>query len=113
MSSNRFTKPDLKKRISESVNFSIIVFGLVIVIFLVGVSMLSNSSARDDRAILEKAIDHDIVHCYAVEGFYPPSLDYIESNYGLSYDKARFLIDYEYVGTNVMPDVMIIERNSK
>lgn len=113
MNSNRFNDPGLKKRITESVNFSIIIFALVIVIFLVGVSVLSNSSARDDKAILKKAIDHDIVHCYAVEGFYPPSLNYIRENYGLSYDTERFLVDYEYVGTNIMPDVMIFERNSK
>lgn len=110
---NRFQKPDLKKRIIQSVNFSILFFLFIIGIFLYGISAVSNSSVNDGKEILENALNKDIVHCYAVEGMYPPSLSYIEKNYGLTYDHEAFIIDYEAVGSNIMPTFMIIERNQK
>lgn len=110
---NRFQKPDLKKRIVQSVNFSIIFFLAVIGLFLYGISAVSSSPINDEKEILITAIKKDIVHCYAVEGMYPPSLSYIENNYGLIYDHDKYLVDYEAVGSNIMPTVMIIERNRK
>lgn len=113
MNNNRFQNPNLRKRILESSNLSIAFFIVVICVFLFGVSFLSNSSVRDEKEILTNAINKDIVHCYAVEGFYPPTLSYIEDHYGLSYNTEKYLIDYESVGNNIMPNVMIIERNKK
>ena len=113
MKDNRFRSPGTKKRIVESVNFSVLFFVFVMVLFLAGISVLSNSSVRDEKDILTKAINKDVIHCYAVEGFYPPSLAYIEEHYGLTYDHAKYLIDYEAIGNNILPNVMIIERNTK
>ncbi len=113
MSTNRFQKQPLAKRISESVNFSVLFFVVVMCLFLAGISFLSSSDARDDKQILSDALQRDIVHCYAVEGFYPPTLSYIEQHYGLTYNHSDYLVDYEYVGENVMPNVMIIERGGK
>lgn len=110
---NRFVRPDLKKRILESVNVSVAFFVLVMVLFLLGISMLSSSSVNDDEQILRNAINKDIIHCYAVEGFYPPTLDYIEDHYGLTYDHDKFLVDYEAIGNNVMPNVMVIVRSDE
>lgn len=39
---------------------------------------------------------------------YPPSLKYLEEHYGLTYDRGRFLIDYQSVGANLMPEVTIL-----
>lgn len=111
MSKNRFENPDNKKRIRGSSSVSIIAFVAILTMFLLGVSFLSNSSIRDEKDILEKAINRDIVHCYAVEGFYPPSLGYIEEHFGLTYDHDKYIVDYESIGNNIMPNIMIIERN--
>ena len=110
---NRFTRKSLPKRIAESVNFSIVFFIGIIVIFIVGITILSSKNNRDERDVLEKALNKDIVHCYAVEGYYPPSLAYIEEHYGLTYDHSKYIVDYESVGANIMPTVTILEKNSK
>ncbi|MBO4901443.1 MAG: hypothetical protein J5518_01430 [Lachnospiraceae bacterium] len=110
---NRFQKPNLGKRILQSVNFSILFFVAVIGIFLYGIASVSSGSAEDERRVLEEAIHKDIVHCYAVEGMYPPTLAYMEEHYGLTYDHDLFLVDYETVGSNIMPNVTIIERSAK
>ncbi len=107
---NRFNKPDRLKRIFNSRTLSIIVFVLVIVVFIIGINAVSNSSLTDDRTLLEKAVRKDIVHCYAVEGVYPPSLKYIEEHYGLTYDHQKYIVSYESIGSNIMPSVMIIDK---
>ena len=107
---NRFTRLDLKTRILGSINYSILLFAAIIVAFLIGIARLSGSNAANSRQILEEAINRDIIHCYSIEGMYPPSLEYIEEHYGLNYDHKRFIIDYESIGSNLMPNVTIIER---
>lgn len=110
---NRFQRPNLGKRILQSVNFSILFFLLVIGIFLYGIATVSSGTAEDERRILDEAIHKDIVHCYAVEGMYPPNLAYMEEHYGLTYDHDKFLVDYEPIASNIMPSVTIIERSGK
>lgn len=110
---NRFKKPDLKKRIFSSFTLSIIVFVAVIGIFIFGISAVSNSSVVNDKEILTEAINKDIVHCYCVEGMYPPNVKYMKDHYGLTYDDKKFIVDYEYVGANIMPKVMIIQKQQE
>jgi len=110
---NRFTRQSLKKRILDSVNFSVLFFVAVIAVFIIGITSIASKNERDERQILESALNKDIVHCYAVEGYYPPSLQYIEDHYGLTYDEDRFLVDYEPIGNNIMPNVNIVEKKSK
>ncbi|WP_242847353.1 hypothetical protein [Dorea sp. D27] len=59
---------------------------------------------------METAVSRGIAHCYAIEGAYPESLQYLEAHYGLIYDKDRFFIDYQILGSNIMPDVTIIDK---
>ncbi len=110
---NRFNRPGLKKRITESMNFSVFFFVAVIAIFLFGISFISSTSSRDQKQVLEDAVNKDTIHCYAVEGYYPPSLKYIEDHYGLTYDKERYIVDYVPVGDNIMPSITVVEINSK
>ena len=110
---NRFNRPSLKKRITESVNFSVLFFVIVIAAFLFGISFISNTSSNDQMQILTDAVAKDVIHCYAVEGYYPPSLKYIEDHYGLTYDSSRYMIDYVPIGDNIMPSVTILEINKK
>ena len=110
---NRFNIPSLRKRIVESMNFSIFFFIIVIFVFLMGISFIASTSSKDQTQILTDAVNKDIIHCYAVEGYYPPSLKYIEDHYGLTYDKSRYLVDYVPVGDNIMPSVTILEINKK
>ena len=70
---------------------------------------LSNES--EQTAILEKAVTRTITQCYALEGSYPPDIAYLTTHYGLTYDPDQYLIDYQYIGSNLRPDVTIIKRN--
>ena len=107
---NRFTKPGIGKRITESVNFSVLFFVAVILVFVMGIAFISDSKSREEKNILTDAINKDIIHCYAVEGYYPPDLNYIEEHYGLTYDHSRYVVDYNSIGNNIYPDVSVLEK---
>lgn len=108
---NRFTKPGFKKRITESVNMSVLLFVAIILLFIMGISFIAGTSGKGQKDILTEAINKDVVHCYAIEGYYPPNLAYIEDHYGLTYDRSKYTIDYQSIGNNIYPDVTVLEKN--
>lgn len=92
--------------------FSLCAFLLILLLFMQGISSLSDSTARRQKESLEDAIMHDITYCYTIEGTYPESLEYLKENYGLTYDEDLFFVDYRVSGSNILPDVTIIERRT-
>ena len=89
---------------------SLLLFAVVIVLFQMGLSLVTQKESSHERTILEQAISRDLIRCYALEGSYPQSLEYLVENYGLTYDSDRFFIDYRSLGSNLRPDVTIIDR---
>ncbi len=92
---------------------SVCVFLFIIGLFLQGIVSVSESTRKRQRESLENAITRSITYCYTVEGAYPESLDYLKENYGLTYDEDLFFGDYRIIGSNILPDVTIIEREGK
>lgn len=92
---------------------SVCVFLIILFLFVQGISSLSESTRKRQRESLENAIMRDITYCYTVEGTYPESLSYLKENYGLTYDEDLFFVDYRVSGSNILPDITIIERGGK
>lgn len=107
---NRFEKKKERKVLSFHALFPIITFIPIIVLFYQGFLSISQVSIEEQEKSLHRALEQNIVHCYAIEGAYPPSLQYLEENYGLTYDKESFYVDYKPIGTNILPDVTIIPK---
>lgn len=108
---NRFTKKSIKNRIFNSFNVSILIFVAILGLFFFGVSSVSSSEITNDKEILEEAVLHDVIHCYSIEGTYPPSVSYMEKHYGLTYDKDKYIVDYQFIGANIMPQIDIIKKS--
>lgn len=89
---------------------SVCIFLVILIIFLQGLSSLSESTIRRQKESLENAITRSVTYCYTVEGAYPQDLDYLKENYGLTYDEDVFFVDYQVVGSNILPDITIIEK---
>ena len=73
------------------------------------------ASGRDmdeesERAI-KAAVERCAMQCYVVEGAYPPSLAYLEENYGLQINKKEFYVSYDIFASNVPPAVKVISRD--
>lgn len=105
-----------KKRILSTAGTTILSFLFfigVMLLFLYAVSSISESTTERQQQALEDAIERSIVSCYCIEGTYPPSLDYLVEHYGLTYDKELFFVDYQAIGSNILPDVTIIRKEGK
>lgn len=81
---------------------------LILLLFLRGVQSVSETTTAKQQESLETALSRSISQCYAVEGMYPPSLNYLKEHYGLTYDETKFLIDYQSIGANLMPEVVVL-----
>ena len=106
---NRFVERGRRERRFPGTLLSAIVFLLLILWVIRGFASVSATAKDQGAAALETALRRSVVHCYATEGFYPPSLEYLEEHYGLTYDKDRYWIDYQPVGANLMPDMTVLE----
>ena len=78
--------------------------------FYLAVSGVQRSSDSQGRERLEAALRRSAVACYAAEGAYPPTLDYICEHYGVQIDERRYAVDYVVFAQNLMPDITVLER---
>ena len=83
----------------------------MLALFVLGLDNISGITSRQEAEGLENSIRQSAVHCYALEGFYPDSLSYLEEHYGLTYDKDKYIVSYEIIGSNLMPDVSVIAKS--
>lgn len=83
---------------------------VVLICFFTGISNLRAGSSDEGKKQLEESIHRAVAACYAAEGIYPPTVEYMEENYGLQVDSERFAIDYQIFASNLMPDVTVLER---
>ncbi len=82
----------------------------ILLFFWISISTLQYSHRTEQISILENSINRSITQCYALEGSYPPNLEYLTTHYGLTYDEADFFVDYQYIASNLRPDVTVIAR---
>ena len=87
---------------------SITIFIAIAVLFFFAVDATGRSSISKQQTSLESALSRDIVQCYAIEGQYPPNIEYLEQHYGLTYDKSTFYVEYIPIAANLYPDVTVI-----
>lgn len=59
---------------------------------------------------VQLAVQRAVIHCYALEGSYPPSLDYLAKNYGLVLDRKHYIYDYSVFASNVPPEVHVLRK---
>ena len=64
--------------------------------------------SAESLQVLETSVLRAAVECYALEGFYPPDAAYLLERYGVSVDEGLYYIDYNYVGSNLMPSISVL-----
>ena len=82
----------------------------VLVVFLTALSNLEGGQGEERRLQLEESVRRAAVTCYAVEGIYPPDLDYLRQHYGIQVDEKHYDVFYEVFGSNIMPDITVVEK---
>ena len=71
-------------------------------------SALHDRASAEGLRLAEENLRRAAVQCYALEGSYPPSLDYLTAHYGVQVDGTRYFVDYQFVASNLMPDITVL-----
>lgn len=84
------------------------VFGVVVGLFLNGVFSFLGRAKTEGADNLQAAITRASVQCYAIEGRYPPSAEYLEEEYGISIDRDQYAVFYNGFASNIMPEITVV-----
>ena len=78
--------------------------------FLSGISNVTRGRSAEDKQRLEDVLRRAAVACYAAEGRYPESLEYLVEHYGIQIDSRNFIVSYMPIAENLMPDITVLEK---
>lgn len=90
--------------------FQILSFFIILIVICFGLYSTAKSTQDNQKKSLEQALHRGIVECYAIEGRYPESLNYLIEEYHIIYNTNDFNIDYEIIASNIMPNITVIEK---
>ena len=81
---------------------------------LTGLTLFATAAARSSVSsqglvVTKQNINRAVVQCYALEGAYPPSIAYLEENYGIYIDHSRYVVFYQSAGDNLLPQINVVE----
>lgn len=102
----------IKRRGIPELLFPLLAAGSVF-LFLTALGNVRTGSDREGREQLEQTLRQCAVTCYAVEGVYPPSVEYMKEHYGIRLDEEHYLVQYEVIAENLMPDITVLEKSDE
>ena len=88
---------------------SVLIFLAVILAAWMALSNTQERSGTEQSKFLKDALRRASVTCYAIEGRYPPSLDYIVDNYGVVINNDKFIVKYSAFAENLPPTIRVLE----
>lgn len=90
----------------------LVLFAAMLLWFLLAMRNTASSTEKNELQALKTNIENSITMCYAIEGAYPDSVEYLCENYGLTYDKDKYILHYDGFASNIRPTVMVFERQA-
>ena len=88
-----------------------LLFTLAIIAMInVGIMQAGEANEAEGVRILEEALMRVAVHSYAVNGYFPESLAYIEEHFAVYIDRSRFVVHYNIFAANMLPDIRVFLR---
>lgn len=85
---------------------------VVLVAAVLLVNSISKAQGSAETELVRNAVKNAALTCYAVEGAYPDSVEYLREHYRLAYDEDRYLITYDAFASNMIPDIYVTERGA-
>ena len=83
---------------------------LAALILLIAVKKPGRDISEESAAAIQAAVQRSARQCYVVEGVYPPSLQYLEENYGLQVNTEDFYVTYDAFASNLPPTVYVTSK---
>ena len=91
---------------AQTIAFIVVALALLLGVWWLAENIQSHHD-EEELSIIREAVIRATVQCYSLESRYPPSLEYLEENYGLSIDRDKYIVHYQVIGENIMPDVKL------
>ena len=88
-------------------------FLLVIGVLLMGFNNAFSVVNDSDLSRVKQNIKDGIIECYAIEGKYPESIEYLKNNYGVYFNDESYQIHYRYLGINMMPEFDVFIKGDR
>lgn len=82
------------------------------IIFYMGISYAGRETISQEQTSLQQALQQGAVRTYAMTGHYPQSLEELLTDYGISYDHDKFVVEYVPNGSNLLPSVSVLVLSS-
>lgn len=89
---------------------AVVLSAAAVAIVAVSITDSNNNRKSENLNIVESGVRRAATECYAVEGFYPDSLQYLIDNYNLYIDENECIVHYSPVSSNIMPDIRVIAK---
>lgn len=89
---------------------AVVLSAAAVAIVAVSITDSNNNRKSENLNIVESGVRRAATECYAVEGFYPDSLQYLIDNYNLHIDENECIVHYSPVSSNIMPEIRVIAK---
>ncbi len=100
------------KKHGAGLGWTAAVFALVFSLVLFGLRDTGGAVDESGLREAEQAVRRAAVTCYALEGAYPESYDYLKNHYGVRINESRYAVHYSVFASNLMPDITVTKRES-
>ncbi|MDR0570647.1 MAG: hypothetical protein LBG71_05460 [Clostridiales Family XIII bacterium] len=97
-----------RKKLFVKTFVSVALFVIIVAIFAGVASGISERSGNEGVALTYESLRRAAVQCYALEGTYPADFAYLKEHYGVRPDERKYVIYYDYVASNLMPDITVL-----
>lgn len=81
---------------------------LLCIFFYVGVTRTQTDSLQKEQVTLTRALENGAIRTYALTGRYPENLDQLLSDYHITYDTEKFVVEYIPNGSNLLPSISVL-----
>ncbi len=101
----------MRRRLNLNLIKTVILFAVLAALafcLVKAASRMGRGQQAESLKQLDESIRKATMTCYATEGVYPPSIQYLKDNYGIQIDEDRYAVFYEIEGANLMPVITVM-----
>ncbi len=82
----------------------------LVIYMVLPINNFAASSLERQSGAIERAITTAVLQCYALEGSYPPDLQYVSDHYGVILDYDNYYYQYEIFASNIRPSISVTPK---
>ena len=90
-----------------------LLFGLCAYMFIGQADRVNGENDRAASEMMAQSLYRGALSCYACEGAYPDTLEYLCEKYGITVDESKYDVHYTIFASNIMPDITVVELHEQ